>query len=532
MSHHYAKVAAYDQDQDFGSNGASQQPSTPGGFGGQPPAWTTISTTSTSTEQHHTSSTSTLTTIRITSEWTEVQGRENDNTHQRQHQYQHEHLTTIPMTPPSTTSLLNSHTYLTSSSPAQRPSPRQQPRQLRSSPSQRPRPSPFNISSSRSPGGGGEVDKSWRQQTQQSLRRMILNPFLSFTSSPSSSSSSAPPSNSLTSGAYTLIRDASLSGSDGGAPSSSSSSTTASVIVDDGSASASQHPARIPPTRSVTRPPTNNAVDGVFANIPAKPEVEGQKEDERRPPTYESAVQDVTPPYFEMTVLSPSSSGDSVFGDVILVDGLPVGNIFQFLWNIAVAICFQFLGVLLTYILHNSHASRSGSMAGLGITLVNFGIQMRGGLGTLFGNTDDTSPYNPDTTYAYNPSIGEVTQIIKPPSAPSMDDTGYLGGPPPSSPYGGYEYGAAADSKEMDWLQADLESHWVSMVLMMAGWMILVKALAEYAIAKRTETIIMARPENEDDLEDGDFEYEEQDMGEMHSGGGRVIGYIASEDDV
>ncbi|KAG0264892.1 hypothetical protein BGZ95_003472 [Linnemannia exigua] len=252
--------------------------------------------------------------------------------------------------------------------------------------------------------------------------------------------------------------------------------------------------------------------------------------------TYESAVQDITPPYFEMTVLSSSSSGSSVFGDEILVDGLPVGHIFQFFWNIAVAVCFQFLGVLLTYLLHNSHASRSGSMAGLGLTLLNFGIQMRGGLGTLVG--DDSSPYNADSTYAYNPSIGEVTQITK---FPSMDDAGYVGAPTspppgPPSPNGGYGYGygANADSREMDWLQTDLESHWVSMVLMMAGWMVLVKAIAEYVIAKRTENIIKARPDDMDEF--FDEEEEEQEMEEMPVGGGgrggRVVGYMASEDDV
>lgn len=41
-------------------------------------------------------------------------------------------------------------------------------------------------------------------------------------------------------------------------------------------------------------------------------------------------MQDVTPPYYEMTVLSPS-----VFGDEILVSGMPVGNFFQFMWNAA-----------------------------------------------------------------------------------------------------------------------------------------------------------------------------------------------------
>jgi len=92
-----------------------------------------------------------------------------------------------------------------------------------------------------------------------------------------------------------------------------------------------------------------------------------------------------------MTVATPS-----VFGDEILVDGIPVGNLFQFAWNVVgkteiyateierdmliydpllisasitqipyfylsppiVAVSFQFLGVLLTYLLHNSHASK------------------------------------------------------------------------------------------------------------------------------------------------------------------------------
>lgn len=120
-----------------------------------------------------------------------------------------------------------------------------------------------------------------------------------------------------------------------------------------------------------------------------------------------------------------------------------------------------------------------------------------------------------------------------------MDDTGYIGAPPPP----GYGYEANADSREMDWLQMDLESHWVSMVLMMAGWMVLVKALAEYAIAKRTESIIKARLENED-LEDGglgDEVEEEEGMEELHDRlrggnrdvtGGRIVGYISSEDDV
>ncbi|GJJ77334.1 hypothetical protein EMPS_09693 [Entomortierella parvispora] len=229
--------------------------------------------------------------------------------------------------------------------------------------------------------------------------------------------------------------------------------------------------------RRMRLPPTT---DGVFANLSAKPEVEGQKDNQQRPPAYDSAVQDITPPYFEMTVATPS-----VFGDEILVDGIPVGNIFQFAWNVVVAVSFQFLGVLLTYMLHNSHASKSGSMVGLGITLVNFGVQMRGGFGPMLG-------FSASESGAENSSAGEVTQINteKPPAY--VDDTGYIGG-------GGVEmrYGSNADSAEMDWLQTDMESHWVSMILILAGWTIIIRSMAQYVAAKRTEKVISALPMEE-----------------------------------
>ncbi|KAF9989040.1 hypothetical protein BGZ75_007836 [Mortierella antarctica] len=261
--------------------------------------------------------------------------------------------------------------------------------------------------------------------------RRALDPYLSFFSSTSSSLPS------------------SSSGTSSGGP--SSSATTA------------------------RRLPFSSTADGVFANISAKPEVEGQKNQELQPPAYDSAIQDVTPPYFEMTVVTPRA-----FGDDVLVDGLPVGNFFQFLWNVAVAVSFQFLGALLTYLLHNSHASKAsnGSMVGLGLTLVNFGIRMRGGF--AFSSVDPQDAGS---------GVGEVTQVERP---PSVDDTGYIGGggmdqSPPT-------HGSEADSAQMDWLQTEAENQWASLLLMILGWMIIIKALAAYAIAKKTERIISAQP--------------------------------------
>ncbi|CAG8746293.1 6724_t:CDS:2, partial [Cetraspora pellucida] len=120
--------------------------------------------------------------------------------------------------------------------------------------------------------------------------------------------------------------------------------------------------------------------DGVFSNLSAKPDTETSKEEEN-PPSYEIAAADATPPYWETTVIAPGLCGDE-----ILVEGLPVGNFFSFIWNMlgkvvkiaSLSMSFQFVGFLLTYLLHTNHAAKNGSRAGLGITLVQYGFYLRG----------------------------------------------------------------------------------------------------------------------------------------------------------
>lgn len=63
--------------------------------------------------------------------------------------------------------------------------------------------------------------------------------------------------------------------------------------------------------------------------------------------------------------------------DDVYVDGLAVGHVFGFVWNMVVSMSFQFVGFLLTYILHTTHASKQGSRAGLGITLMQYGFYLR-----------------------------------------------------------------------------------------------------------------------------------------------------------
>jgi hypothetical protein len=61
----------------------------------------------------------------------------------------------------------------------------------------------------------------------------------------------------------------------------------------------------------------------------------------------------------------------------MIIDHLPTGSLFSFLWNLLISISFQFVGFLLTYLLHTTHAARFGSRAGLGVTLIQYGFALR-----------------------------------------------------------------------------------------------------------------------------------------------------------
>ncbi|WRT67498.1 uncharacterized protein IL334_004470 [Kwoniella shivajii] len=135
---------------------------------------------------------------------------------------------------------------------------------------------------------------------------------------------------------------------------------------------------------------------GVFGNLAARPDNpqiaatngEGPEyvpEDEQKegPPSYQAALRDAVPPYWDTTVVLPSSSSpfgplsSSLNGDEILIDGMASGNFFGFFWNLIVSFSFQFVGFLLTYVLHTTHAAKYGSRVGLGMTLISVGLNLR-----------------------------------------------------------------------------------------------------------------------------------------------------------
>ncbi|KAF8514533.1 hypothetical protein BU17DRAFT_52473 [Hysterangium stoloniferum] len=219
---------------------------------------------------------------------------------------------------------------------------------------------------------------------------------------------------------------------------------------------------------------TNN--DGVFANITAKPGrgrvvQEGESihvvpEEAQRevPPSYAVAQADQAPAYYETFVHTPSSGLDGE----ILVDGMSTGSIFTFAWSMLISLSFQFVGFLLTYLLHTTHAGKFGSRAGLGITVIQYAFFLRrraamveGGEGSNFEDNLDWGESNP-TSNDYSPD-----------SASSMSTTAGI--------YHGYLSGATTE--------------WLSFFLMSVGWFILLTSFLGFFRVKRWERGI--RPASE-----------------------------------
>lgn len=152
--------------------------------------------------------------------------------------------------------------------------------------------------------------------------------------------------------------------------------------------------------------------DGVFSNMNAKPDAmrtavdphdrgddddlvsmrliynANTQADDTLPPTYEAAAADSAPTYWESNVFGASALADSegvwsensaTVGEVpdMIQDGMMVGTIFAFCWNLFVSASFQFIGFVLTFLLHSTHAAKFGSRTGLGISLMQYGFDMR-----------------------------------------------------------------------------------------------------------------------------------------------------------
>ena len=70
------------------------------------------------------------------------------------------------------------------------------------------------------------------------------------------------------------------------------------------------------------------------------------------------------------------------------------------IFTVVVSATFQFVGFLLTYVLHTTHAAKYGSRVGLGITLIQFGFNLRSRAQDLIETGRfPTDPSDPDSTH-------------------------------------------------------------------------------------------------------------------------------------
>jgi len=177
----------------------------------------------------------------------------------------------------------------------------------------------------------------------------------------------------------------------------------------------------------------------------------------------------------------------------MIIDELPTGSVLMFAFTTLISWSFQLPGFLLTYLLHGSHAGRFGSLAGLALTLIQWG----------FGAT----------------VMGAFSPSEEPPSRPDNFGHGHHGhhdhGPPPSGLGGGIlpadgllppTEGIPGASEMMGNstmsgggngagpMLGDMrdEREWVSFVLMTFGWFLLLTCLIGFFRVKRFELSVRA----------------------------------------
>lgn len=214
---------------------------------------------------------------------------------------------------------------------------------------------------------------------------------------------------------------------------------------------------------------TANQNDGVFNNMNAKPDTESVQESDV-PPSYEEAAADATPLYWETTIMAPG------YSDEIFIDGLPVGSPINFIWNMMVSAAFQFLGFLITYLLHTSHAAKQGARAGLGFTLFQYGFYLQPSK-----NASTTSPSNAKEFEPSNPNDYEVgsnhDKLAGSFHQLSNTDTSL-----PSQTSSSFGNTSA--------------SSWISVTLMTIGVLIIAKSIFDYIRARKMEMVISQSPSN------------------------------------
>lgn len=171
---------------------------------------------------------------------------------------------------------------------------------------------------------------------------------------------------------------------------------------------------------------------------------------------------------------------------------MAVGNIFAFAWNVLVSFSFQFIGFLLTYVLHTSHAAKHGSRAGLGITLVQYGLYLRNKAEEMIETgkfpTDANDPNPTDTYDTEDPTTYWAPGWTTRPHASPVDGSYVPGFNNPKDAKAWATENNRTMSEVLNLPTAAQVGHaneWLSFMLMALGWFLLLTSVGSYWRVKR-----------------------------------------------
>lgn len=156
---------------------------------------------------------------------------------------------------------------------------------------------------------------------------------------------------------------------------------------------------------------------------------------------------------------------------------------------------FQLVGFLLTYLLHTTHAAKNGSRAGLGITLISWGFHMRTVLdkdeGSSGGYGNPSQPNNHD----FDPTqIGDgAARMVRRATSGIVSRAATSAVSGVSSLVRRLAGGNVSNNPE-DYDNSVMAS-WLAYLIMIIGWIILLKAVMDFIKARRHEQLILQSPD-------------------------------------
>lgn len=149
-----------------------------------------------------------------------------------------------------------------------------------------------------------------------------------------------------------------------------------------------------------------------------------------------------------------------------------------------ISMSFQLVGFLLTYLLHTTHAAKNGSRAGLGLTLVQYGFYMKrspgdntgpaGGAADPSGQFGGSTPPSDPNSHDFDPNAVSAAAAAAAAAASSS---------------------ATSSSTGNSTLSTLASSDWVSYLLMIVGWFILIRAISDFLRARRHEQLVLQSPD-------------------------------------